>query len=161
MRRCFALLLLVGFLAPARDSSACQCGTKPSARDAYAASPLVALVRISRIEDQWTIWRKVKDWFRDRSQIDPEDYYRDYGFLITAQVLQQWKGDPIKSIQLATGRGGGDCGYSFQVGRTYLVYPASRADGGLRVSICGRITPGPDAGPDVQTLDAMGRGLSH
>jgi len=166
MRRCFAPLLLVGFLVPARDSRACQCGTKPSAPEAYAASPLVALVRISEIEDQWTIWRKVKDWFRSRSQIENEyggdggffKTYRDYGFSITAQVLHQWKGAPATTIQFFTGRGGGDCGYHFELNATSLVYPVAATDGGLYVWICGRITPGQNAGPDVQTLDAIGQG---
>ena len=37
-------------------------------------------------------------------------------------VAKSWKGVEKKTVLLFTGRGGGDCGYGFEKGESYLVY---------------------------------------
>lgn len=37
------------------------------------------------------------------------------------EVLEKFKGDVPPFVIVATGSGGGDCGYSFEVGKTYVV----------------------------------------
>ena len=38
------------------------------------------------------------------------------------QVLEDWKGAPFDTILFGTNPGGGDCGYHFHLGGTYVVY---------------------------------------
>ena len=152
MNRALAVVPVLALLLVARPAPACSCGGKPTVDEAYRRSSVVALVRVSRVVDQWTLWRRIKDRFRATSELGFENYYRDYGFRITVQVLQQWKGAPSRSLEIVTGRGGGDCGYLFQVGQTYLVYSGL---GLLGVTICGRTMSGQDAGPDAQVLDRL------
>lgn len=40
-------------------------------------------------------------------------------------IQKTWKGKARKTLILKTGLGGGDCGYRFEVGKTYLVYAYS------------------------------------
>ena len=155
MNRTLAVIPVLALLLVARPAQACSCGEKPPVEEAYRQSSVIALVRVSRVADQWTLWRRIKDRFRDTSAPGLEAYYRDYGFRITAQVLHQWKGAPSRSLEIVTGRGGGDCGYRFQVGQTYLVYSGLGANGLLGVIICSRTMPGQDAGPDAQVLNRL------
>ena len=155
MGRVSVATVLLALLLAVRPASACQCGEKPPVAQAFAGADVVVLVRVSRVVDRWTFWRRVKDWFRPSSSNEIEHWYRDSGFTITAQVQQQWKGPRTDSLVVVTGRGDGDCGYRFLVGQTYLVYAGKARDGLLIVSICGRTMSAQDAGPDVLALDAL------
>lgn len=63
-----------------------------------------------------------------------EDSY-NYGYDVTLQVLETWKGTEGSLIKVHTGMGGGDCGFGFKEGEEYLVY-ASLTDGELQVYSC-------------------------
>ena len=56
------------------------------------------------------------------------DYERWYGFIIFFKVINSWKGVEKTYIKVNIGRGGGDCGYSFEMDKEYLIY-ASHAYG--------------------------------
>jgi hypothetical protein len=155
MNRPLVVILASALLIAARPASACSCGQKPAVAEAVQRSSVVALVRVTRVADQWTLWRRIKDRFRGPSATSIEAYVRDYGFRVAVDVLQQWKGEPAKSLELRTGRGGGDCGYSFEVGQTYLVYAGRGVEGLLGVNICSRTVAGQDAGLDIQALDQL------
>src|SRR5215467_4757301 len=43
-----------------------------------------------------------------------------------------------KEVEIATGMGGGDCGYPFQAGADYVVYAYQNAEGRLETGICSR-----------------------
>lgn len=58
-----------------------------------------------------------------------------YGYDVTLQVLETWKGTEGSLIKVHTGIGGGDCGFGFKEGEEYLVY-ASLTDGELQVYSC-------------------------
>jgi hypothetical protein len=155
MRLFLASLLLLGTLSLPVTAHACQCGTPPPVADAFRQAPVVALVRVTRIDDNWTLWRKFKDWVRGSPAFDPDTWYSTYGFRVTLQVLQQWKGLPTSTLVVVTGRATGDCGLPFELGETYLLFPRRQSDGRLAVSICGRHSKAQYAGPDVQALDAI------
>lgn len=55
-------------------------------------------------------------------------------------------------IELTTGAGGGDCGFDFMVGESYMVYAFATADGSLVTSICSRTRHLRDAAEDVASL---------
>ncbi len=59
----------------------------------------------------------------------------EFGVSVKFQVDKIWKGKLSRDVTIFTGRGGGDCGYQFEVGGTYLVY-ATGVRERLSTSIC-------------------------
>ncbi len=55
----------------------------------------------------------------------------------TFRVVKSWKGPQEEIIAVVTGEGGGDCGFDFIVGHSYLVY-AHNINGELSTGICSR-----------------------
>jgi hypothetical protein len=80
--------------------------------------------------------------------------HKDHGKLVTFKVQDSWKGKQGDSIIVRTGNGGGDCGYSFVNGKSYLVYGYS-SKGVLWTSICSRTRPLDKADDDIKALDAF------
>ncbi|MBU1557704.1 hypothetical protein KKC45_01975 [Patescibacteria group bacterium] len=76
---------------------------------------------------------------------------------INFNVTEYWKGEVSKITTVATGFGGGDCGYYFAEGETYLVYAN---DGNswygedLATSICSRTERLRDVSKDLALLGA-------
>ncbi|HWN11148.1 MAG TPA: hypothetical protein VNO50_18055 [Pyrinomonadaceae bacterium] len=62
------------------------------------------------------------------------------GVSVKFLVEKSWKGRLTREVTISTGLGGGDCGYRFEVGESYLVY-ASGANKLLSTSICQRTAP--------------------
>lgn len=72
-------------------------------------------------------------------------------------MSSNWKGIKDKMVTVETGLGGGDCGYGFQEGESYLIY-AYRTNGEdgkpgpLRTNICTRTRPLSKAKGDIKAL---------
>lgn len=66
-------------------------------------------------------------------------------------VTRMWRGLAADSIDVMTGSGGGDCGYSFRRGRSYLVYAAEHS-GRLWTNICSPTKPLERAAQDIEYL---------
>jgi hypothetical protein len=67
--------------------------------------------------------------------------------------VKSWKNEFKDAVSITTGRGGGDCGYEFEVGKKYLVY----ADGDknkLSTNICTR-TSAFESNKDVAFLNKI------
>jgi hypothetical protein len=80
-------------------------------------------------------------------------YHRRSVHLTIDRALRGISGSTTDAI---TGMGGGDCGYSFVVGRQYLVYAYRRADGmRLEATICSRTRPIEDAGEDLTFIGEL------
>jgi len=71
-------------------------------------------------------------------------------------VVRSFKGASDELLTLGTATDAAACGYSFQVGQSYLVY-AEPGEGGLEASRCTRTRPMAEAGDD---LDALGMGAT-
>lgn len=56
--------------------------------------------------------------------------------LARIRVERAWRGNVQGTVEVRTGAGGGDCGYSFRRGRKYLVYAYKTRDGKLTTGIC-------------------------
>ena len=80
--------------------------------------------------------------------------------VVRLRVERVWKGSPGREVRLVTGRGGGDCGYSFEVGGSYLVYAYESGAGGLGTNICQRTARLSEAAKDLQVL-GKGRGAAR
>jgi hypothetical protein len=52
------------------------------------------------------------------------------------RVEHAWRGQVHGTVEVRTGAGGGDCGYSFRPGRKYLIYAYETQDGKLTTGIC-------------------------
>ncbi len=70
--------------------------------------------------------------------------------LVTFAVGERFRGIHAEQAEVGTGLGGGDCGYAFKVGETYLVYAhRNKEDGQLSTSICTRTRPLTQATDDL------------
>jgi hypothetical protein len=67
-------------------------------------------------------------------------------------VDMSWKGPGAEEINIVTGSGGGDCGYHFDIGTTYLVYATGSRSGTLSTNICQRTHVLSNAENEVQIL---------
>jgi hypothetical protein len=72
------------------------------------------------------------------------------------QILEPFRGATTSEIDVYTGGGGGDCGYSFIVGRSYLVY-AYQGPGAPRLTtgICSRTRMLSQASEDLAYLRSV------
>lgn len=76
----------------------------------------------------------------------------DYGYEVTLQVANAWKNIDSSFVTVRTGMGGGDCGFNFVEGETYMVYAVDSYSnpGELEVTICSLTSLLADA--DVSSL---------
>ena len=143
-RALFSLVGVVVLVMLARvEGFACTCGVpnlnqslKRQVRAALSESRAVFSGRVLEVKD------------------DPEAF----GVLVKLRVERYWKGSPPSEVRLSTGRGGGDCGYRFEVGGSYLVYAYGSGAGGLGTNICQRTARLSEAAKDLQVL-GKGRGV--
>lgn len=87
-----------------------------------------------------------------------EGSYKRQVRLLSFAVTETFRGEQVAQAEVATGLGGGDCGYNFRAGESYLVY-ASRheKDGRLYTGICARTKPLAEAGEDLAYIRALPR----
>ncbi|MDQ3713249.1 MAG: hypothetical protein M3388_13665 [Acidobacteriota bacterium] len=60
-----------------------------------------------------------------------------YSVEVKFKVVKSWKNELKDAASITTGRGGGDCGFEFEVGKKYLVYTDGDKNN-LRTNICTR-----------------------
>lgn len=145
-RRCLLFLLAWPFVltALAARAEACTCamGEPPCAAFGAAAAVFVGTAADVRAKETKTKSREEIDWTP---------------VVVSFAVLQPFQGVEGAEVEVATGRGGGDCGYSFRKGETYLVYAYGGRDGQpLRTGICTRTRPVSDASEDLEFLRGLG-----
>jgi hypothetical protein len=150
MRRLLAIVVLVGTLhAPA--TLACSCGGRPTPAEAFA-STLIFRGTVTKRVDRFNVlrraWLYVQDLVGEAGVFDE----KTTGFLVEFDVQRMWRGTSTRRIKVFTGRGGGDCGVPFEVGKQYLVYGGCDADGDCYTSSCGRTRPIEYAAEDLRYL---------
>jgi hypothetical protein len=79
---------------------------------------------------------------------NPRVFYVEVRF----RVESSWKQARTDELILRTGRGGGDCGYRFEVGEHYLVYAYGSDENRLETNICQRTKKLADAENDLKLL---------
>jgi hypothetical protein len=57
---------------------------------------------------------------------------------VSFKVTESLRGGVDDTVEVYTGSGGGDCGFSFSKGKSYLVYARRAASGQLTTGICAR-----------------------
>jgi carboxypeptidase family protein len=135
--------LLLALVAAERSASACECVATGQACSDYWKASAVFLGRVDSV---------TRDAAKPGARTWPLKR-------VVFTVIESYRGVTTTSVRVETGAGGGDCGYPFQEGRTYLVYAASRDGGGvLTTSICSRTRPAEDADADVGYARAVASG---
>lgn len=140
MRLIFAALAIALALVPGL-SSACSCMPPGSVQEEQARSTRVFVGRVTHTEERsaevengWLA--SAIQWIKGLFGAPPPrdtQYYPH--ILVTFYVLETFKGSSVSEVQLSTGMGGGDCGYPFETGKTYVVY-AHGVEGDLGAGIC-------------------------
>lgn len=129
-----ALLPLLVLLAPTR-ADACSCvGGLPICQTFWQADAVFA-GRVLSIEP---ITESARNPLFSRKRV-------------RFQVREAWRGGVQGVVEIRTGAGGGDCGYQFERGETYIVY-ARAHDGMLSTSICARTRKLAQAAEDLEYL---------
>ena len=98
---------------------------------------------------------KVVELHHDRKEPDSNGSIQFNGFLGTHalfEISESFRGitGGTKQIEIRTGMGGGDCGYPFKLGESYVVYARRSKDDLLVTSICSRTAPAERAEADLQ-----------
>ncbi len=60
-----------------------------------------------------------------------------------------------KEIEIVTGMGGGDCGYSYRSGVAYVIYARKNSEGRPETGICSRTRPLTEAVEDVAYIHSV------
>ncbi len=134
LRRLVAVAVLSATLVPlaSKPAWACSCALFSKPRLAHAAGA-VFTGTVARITDD------------------------QGGRLVNFDVDTVYRGPVNPSIDVQTGRGGGDCGFDFVVDRRYTVF-AFGSNGTLSAGICGAPVRG-DIDPDAYGLGPGTRGF--
>lgn len=72
--------------------------------------------------------------------------------LVKIRVESNWKGAEGNEIVIVTGKGDGDCGYSFTIGQKYLIYAYQTGNSQLSTNICQRTALLSEAEKDIAIL---------
>lgn len=144
MRQPFILYILACvtlLLCSARTATACSCIDPGPPCQAYGAVSAVFSGRVTEI----TSFTSSDEQLRGYEQR-----------LVRFAVSQPYRGVSGTSAETVTGNGGGDCGYPFKVGESYLVYAyQSPKDNKLHASICSRTRPLSEAGEDLEYIQSL------
>ena len=120
---------------------ACSCVSPGTVQQEMLGSSRVFLGQVTAIKERPS--QAEESWFSDFVEWTNQLFgapppMRDRDFphkQITFAVKQTFKGTSTHTVRLATGMGGGDCGYAFEIGQTYVVY-ARGEDNALEASVC-------------------------
>lgn len=118
----FSILIIFVFAFGAGEVLACSCISnldkplKEQVKEAYKSASAVFIAEVIKIDKH------------------PDKYY----LAIRTRVEKSWKGTSSRKITITTGQGTGDCGYSFETGKKYLVYAYGEKDGSVGTNICTR-----------------------
>lgn len=164
MKRTFSLVCLAFALIPL-DGVACSCAPPGSVQEEKERSTRGFLGRVTAVEERTPsmdkAWLPIAiDWIDDLFGADtPSFVIRDHTYRrVSFHVMETFKGGHVSSLQLATGLGGGDCGYFFVTGESYVVY-ARGDDDALSTGICSLTGPASDPLSGLASL-RMAAGVS-
>ncbi len=143
MKRSSALLLtvlaMVICLQTETDAAACTCmSPKRPTCEVWWQTSAIFVGRVTRIR---TVSEETSDG-------------RRVAKLATLRVRERWQGvQGEREVVVGTGAGGGDCGFEFEQGKTYLVYASqSTTNGRLETGICSRTALVEQAAADLTYL---------
>lgn len=130
----------VGLLA-APPAAACSCIPTPTHEEALGMADAVFTGTVESVEEGFreTQWGRVPE-VRVVLSLDRVWKGGEAGDDAAASPSARALGAGER-VDLVTGTGGGDCGFPFEEGETYLVYASSTERGPLTAGICTRTRP--------------------
>jgi hypothetical protein len=130
----WALLLVLGMVADRAE--ACECPSSGPPCQNYFQVDAIFLGTVQTIS--------------------PLEGTRDLRRLVVFTMDRAFRGVDGVTAEVATGMGGGDCGYPFRVGERYIVYAFRTRDGSrLAASICSRTRPAAGAVEDLKFIEGL------
>ena len=132
------------FMGLPETVSACSCGREPPPCEAFSGAQAVFVGKVLDAAEQ----REVKN-------DDGATSVYDVG-AIRFEVTESFSGVPGPRVVIYSGTGGGDCGYWFKRGVSYLVYAFGKADR-LSTGICTRTRPVREAEEDLAFLRTLAK----
>jgi hypothetical protein len=143
-------VVLACLAAKQASLAACSCvGTTPSCQATWEAHGVFAGEVV-----------EIADLPRPADRASPDVFSGFYRRRVTFRVTEAFRGEVGRSVTIFTGQGGGDCGYAFDLRRTYLVYAHRVPTGELTTGICSRTRPVADAAEDLAYLRGPARAPS-
>jgi hypothetical protein len=153
-----ALLTLLAHPSPA---SACSCEADVTIPDDFAQHDAVFTGKVARIVDNYSPIFSTLDSIMNKFGFPPYFFHEDgiyWGYSVFFKVIDSWKGVRNAYVEVDTGKGMGDCGYSFTIDKEYLIY-ATHAyaipDNYWVTGICGRTSELAFAAEDLDYLSAF------
>ncbi len=111
------LIAIVAVLLSPRDALACSCvGDVPLCQSFWQADAVFAGEVLSF------------------EKTDPKQLFSRR--IARIRVERVWRGEVTGVVEVSTGAGGGDCGYSFRKGEKYVIYANKGAEAKLSTNIC-------------------------
>lgn len=152
MRRVLVLFgIVIVFSLASRNAMACSCMNPGTPCDSYGKAAAVFVGTVTGVRDNSR--PQPKDVNERRKQEDSGGVdWTPMAFKFS--VEQAYLGVAGSEVEIFTGRGGGDCGVTFQTGQRYLVY-AYRYKDKLNTSICTRTKPFSRATEDIAFLGTL------
>jgi len=88
---------------------------------------------------------------REMHGVQAERFWSEYR-LVTIRVTEVFRGEKEEKFEVVTGLWGGDCGFDFETGESYLIYADPGQQGRLATSSCSATTLADFAGPNLRIL---------
>ena len=130
MKKLIIPILILSF----QHSFACTCIGETTVEDDIKSSKLIFKGKVLKkeiITTYNTDTLLVKSFYKDLKNKEDYNSYEDYKEKIwgiqtlefTIEKVEIYRGrSKFKSIKIRTGFGGGDCGFNFDIGKTYLIF---------------------------------------
>lgn len=149
----YLLLLLV---LHAQTLLACSCASPGAPAQQFASADVVFRGTVTARVDRQTVLRRAWTTFLAligrETDFAMETYARSHGFEVEFSVERMWRGPASREMAIFTGRGGGDCGVPFEVGKEYLVYGWCDDEDDCFSIICSRTSVIENAAEDLRYL---------
>jgi hypothetical protein len=136
--------LTAGYLMVPRLALACTCAAPATPAEGFERSIAVFRGKVTAVERP--LW--------DRLGISNSG-----GYWVTFAVSKQWKGSPVKTMNVLTRLTGEACGFPFEKNREYLVYVVMEPKD-LQTGICTGTKSIDDAGREMKQLDELTAGTT-
>lgn len=135
IRVAVCLAILFTLLTRPSLAKACSCVADVTISNNFSWHDAIFTGKVIRIVDNYFPYFSTADYILYKLGY-PNYFFSRFarnaekrlGFSVFFKVLKSWKGVEKTFVEVNTGRGGGDCGYSFVSGQEYLIY-ASHAYG--------------------------------
>jgi len=133
------------------SAGACQCGA--------THHPPVSTIRelrslhINNLGDKDVVIEGVveRQVLRSDASLPSDRMWQNYR-IVTVRATAVYRGPKQERFEVKTGLGGGDCGFDFETGESYLIYATRNDKGTLLTDMCSHTSLAEGAGPDGRIL---------